>query len=235
MLLRAVALLVLLAPLPALACPGDCDGDGTVVINELIVGVEIALGSAGVDRCAAADVDGNGQVEIQELIAAVDADLSGCAVATPTVTPGPLHCGDGTADPDEECDDGNTIAGDGCSEICLVEPSTARCGDGVLSGAEECDRGPLNDDSIYGGCTNQCRFAPHCGDGITNGPEECDDGSRANIVTYGNMSGCTFECKYPHYCGDAIVDADEGEQCDYGPRNGDSTWVCSRDCKVYLD
>ena len=127
MLVRTLVLLVLLAPLPALACPGDCDGDGTVVINELIVGVEIALGSAGVDRCAAADVDGNGQVEIQELIAAVDADLSGCAVATPTVTPGPLHCGDGTADPDEECDDGNTIAGDGCDAACQLEPGGNPC------------------------------------------------------------------------------------------------------------
>lgn len=30
----------------------------------------------------------------------------------------PPACGDGVLDPDEECDDGNTIAGDGCSEVC---------------------------------------------------------------------------------------------------------------------
>jgi large repetitive protein len=144
-------------------------------------------------------------------------------------------CGDGMIVGLETCDDGNTIAGDGCSEICLVEPSTARCGDGIRSGAEECDLGPLNDDVLYGGCTSQCRYGARCGDGILDGREQCDDGIRANIVTYGNMSGCAFDCTYPHYCGDAIVDVDEGEQCDFGPRNGDSTWVCSRDCKVYLD
>jgi len=43
------------------------------------------------------------------------------------VTPGPLHCGDGTADPDEECDDGNTIAGDGCDTACQLEPGGNPC------------------------------------------------------------------------------------------------------------
>jgi len=200
-------------PTPCIRVPSRC-GDGRLDDGEACDDGNAASGDGCVDLCNTIAIGWSCPV-----------------VGSPCV---PI-CGDRLIVGPETCDDGNTIAGDGCSEICLVEPSTARCGDGVLSGAEECDRGPLNDDSIYGGCTNQCRFAPHCGDGITNGPEECDDGSRANIVTYGNMSGCTFECKYPHYCGDAIVDADEGEQCDYGPRNGDSTWVCSRDCKVYLD
>jgi cysteine-rich repeat protein len=30
-------------------------------------------------------------------------------------------CGDSILDPGEECDDGNTAAGDGCSDICLIE------------------------------------------------------------------------------------------------------------------
>ena len=131
-MLRALALVLLLAPLPALACPGDCDSDGTVAINELVVGVEIALGSAGINRCAAADGDGDGEVAIQELIAAVDAALSGCPSATPTVTPGPVHCGDGTADADEECDDGNRDSGDGCDANCQLEPGGNPCA-GVAS------------------------------------------------------------------------------------------------------
>ena len=49
MLLRAIALLAILIPLPALACPGDCDGDGTVAVNELVLAVQVALGSAGDD------------------------------------------------------------------------------------------------------------------------------------------------------------------------------------------
>ena len=30
-------------------------------------------------------------------------------------------CGDNYVDPEEECDDGNSINGDGCSELCLIE------------------------------------------------------------------------------------------------------------------
>ena len=129
MRIRLLALFAILLPLPALAiaCPGDCDGDGTVAINELVLAVQVALGSAGADRCAAADLDGDGQVAIQELVAAVNAALGVCVAPTPTATPGPLHCGDGTADPDEECDDGNRDAGDGCDAACQLEPGGDPC------------------------------------------------------------------------------------------------------------
>ena len=60
-------------------CVGDCSGDGTVAINELITGVNIALGSAALDTCPAFDADADGGVAINELIAAVGALLNGCA------------------------------------------------------------------------------------------------------------------------------------------------------------
>jgi len=41
------------------------------------------------------------------------------SVASST-TGGPF-CGDGVLDPGEECDDGNVVAGDGCSADCVVE------------------------------------------------------------------------------------------------------------------
>ena len=127
---RGLLLLLFLAPLPALGCPGDCDGDRAVTINELVVGVEIALGNAGLERCRAADGNGDLQVAIGELVAAVDAALSGCPAPTPTV--GPLDCGDGTADADEECDDGNRADGDGCDGACQLEPGGDPCA-GVAS------------------------------------------------------------------------------------------------------
>ena len=72
----------------ALACAGDCDGDGTVGIAEVITGVGIILGDLPLARCAALDVDGNGEVRIEELIAAVNAALSGCpSTPTPSSTP----------------------------------------------------------------------------------------------------------------------------------------------------
>ncbi|HJQ83579.1 MAG TPA: myxococcus cysteine-rich repeat containing protein, partial [Candidatus Binatia bacterium] len=36
-------------------------------------------------------------------------------------------CGDGLAQPPEECDDGNTTAGDGCSATCQLESAAALC------------------------------------------------------------------------------------------------------------
>jgi hypothetical protein len=60
------------------ACVGDCSGDGEVAINELILGVSIALGVQPLEACRAFDPSGNGGVEISELIAAVNNSLEGC-------------------------------------------------------------------------------------------------------------------------------------------------------------
>jgi hypothetical protein len=63
------------SPIP---CPGDCNGNGAVTVNELVSGVNIALGSAAVDLCRACDGDDNGAVSVNELIAAVRRALDGC-------------------------------------------------------------------------------------------------------------------------------------------------------------
>ena len=60
------------------ACTGDCDASRAVTVNELILGVNIALGSADIGACAAFDTNADGQVSINELIAAVSAALAGC-------------------------------------------------------------------------------------------------------------------------------------------------------------
>lgn len=62
----------------ATPCVGDCDGNGTVAINELIRGVNIALGNADVSTCLAMDANGNGTVAINELIQGVNNALNGC-------------------------------------------------------------------------------------------------------------------------------------------------------------
>lgn len=66
---------------PTPSCVGDCNGDGEVSINELITGVNIALGSAPVSSCEAIDENGNGEVTINELISAVNNALTGCPAA----------------------------------------------------------------------------------------------------------------------------------------------------------
>lgn len=81
----------------------------------------------------------------------------------------PASCGDGELDPLEECDDGNTVATDACTDTCR----NAVCGDGITwADVEECDDGNpfLND------FCDACRL-PVCGDGVKAGAEECDDGN----------------------------------------------------------
>jgi YVTN family beta-propeller protein len=78
----ALAWTACLLPRAALgACTGDCNGSNIVEINELILGVNIALGTAQLSRCPVFDADGSGRVEIYELIAAVNNALNGCNVA----------------------------------------------------------------------------------------------------------------------------------------------------------
>lgn len=59
-------------------CEGDCDGNGSVPINELILAVRIALGDAAVADCRAIDTDGSGTASINELVTAVARALQGC-------------------------------------------------------------------------------------------------------------------------------------------------------------
>ncbi len=67
-------------------CVGDCNDDGAVAINELIVGVQIALGVFDVSRCQAVDANGDGGVAINELVLAVEASLGSAPAASPTPT-----------------------------------------------------------------------------------------------------------------------------------------------------
>jgi hypothetical protein len=59
-------------------CPGDCDGNGVVTIDELVRGVGLALLSDSPDSCPALDVDHSFTVSIDELVAAIASALEGC-------------------------------------------------------------------------------------------------------------------------------------------------------------
>jgi hypothetical protein len=104
--MRWGVLLVLLAAMPAAAqpCPGDCNGDGEVRVEEMIVGVRIALGEVEVADCSALDANGNGTLSIDELVRAVANLLTGCPAEvspTPTETPSPSPIATATATPAE--------------------------------------------------------------------------------------------------------------------------------------
>lgn len=114
-------------------------------------------------------------------------------------------CGDGVKAGAEECDDGNLVAGDGCTAQCLLEPGykcqaagqpcvKTTCGDNIKEGAEQCDDGNLRP---YDGCSPTCEkeavcptgeCVATCGDGLKFASEACDDGN----VTSGD--GCSSTC-----------------------------------------
>jgi hypothetical protein len=68
-------------------CIGDCDGNGSVEVSELVVAVRIALEEQPPDRCSAADDDADDIVSVNELVVSVHSALDGCGSvgSTPTV------------------------------------------------------------------------------------------------------------------------------------------------------
>ena len=93
------------------------------------------------------------------------------------------YCGDGTVDPGEVCDDGNTTSGDGCSADCH---STEACGNSVVDVAshEQCDDGNT---TAGDGCSADCHLE-YCGNGKLDPGEACDDGNNHN------GDGCSGDC-----------------------------------------
>jgi Zn-dependent metalloprotease len=74
----------------AAPCTGDCNGMGSVDINELVLGVDIALGTQPIAVCAAFDCEHDGTVAISCLVQGVNNALGACpAGPNPTATPDP--------------------------------------------------------------------------------------------------------------------------------------------------
>lgn len=112
------ALLFAVSASPAAAtCVGDCNADGAVTVDEIITGVNIALGTTSIAGCLAFDNNADGQVTVDEIVNGVTNALTGCPERV---------CGDGEVDFDlgETCDDGNTEDGDDCPANCRIEPCT---------------------------------------------------------------------------------------------------------------
>jgi cysteine-rich repeat protein len=169
-------------------------------------------------------------------------------VATNTYTlsyshPSVAACGDGFIQEGEQCDDGNTINGDGCSSSCALEfPSTwtcpveyyadgiCDCGCGVLDpdcpslSADVCEFNNCpNDADVVVDDNTRCSI-PGCGDGVVTPPvEECDDG---NLIP---GDGCSASCQDEPRCGNGLVEP-PFEQCDDGNlTSGDG---CSSFCAI---
>lgn len=62
---------------------GDCDGDGSVTVDEVITAVSIALGAGELSSCSDADVDRDYRVTVDEVITGVSAALVGIPAPEP--------------------------------------------------------------------------------------------------------------------------------------------------------
>jgi cysteine-rich repeat protein len=122
------------------------------------------------------------------------------------------YCGDGTTQaPDESCDDGNFVNGDGCTVACAA----AICGNGIVEGSEQCDDGNATNGD---GCSAVCQTNV-CGNSTIESGEQCDDGNTIN------GDGCSARCQ-SNVCGNSVIE--DGEECDDGnATSGDS---CSALC-----
>ncbi len=201
-------------------CESIC-GDGIVTRFELCDDGEHngEYGKCGED-CTPGPHCGDGIVQQDEGEACddgvVNGGYGGYGQCAPGCVPGP-HCGDGHKDVGyEQCDDGNTEDGDGCTSNCELE----WCGNGVLDPGEACDDGNTE---AGDGCSPRCDEEV-CGNGWVDPGEECDDG-----VNDGGYGECDEGCVWGPRCGDGELQRDEGEQCDDGnTQDGDA---CSAECQ----
>ena len=99
-------------------------------------------------------------------------------------------CGDGVIDENEQCDDGNTADGDGCSSTCEQEDP---CANTVCEPGWTCDNG-------------NC-MPPQDG-------TACDDGDPTTVNDAYNSGQCQGQ---PKDCGDKVVNSQTGEcECPQG-------------------
>ena len=59
-------------------CPGDCNGSGMVTIDELTLGVNMALGLRPLSACPPLNILEDTRITVSELVDAVEKALEGC-------------------------------------------------------------------------------------------------------------------------------------------------------------
>ena len=136
---------------------------------------------------------------------------------------GDTICGNGVLDPGEDCDDGNTMDGDGCSAVCLFECAECfdtfglQCTGQLCSASVPCP--PFNVICSAELCPAACPCCPVCGDGMCEGDEtvcNCDSDC---------LDGCGGSCLFfVPVCGDGT--------CDLCAGPGESHENCPQDCPL---
>lgn len=130
-------------------------------------------------------------------------------------------CGNQITELGEQCDDGNDVNTDACSNSCqnvthyscggptagcIIDPQgqyttdncddscpiPQACGNGILEETEGCDDGNTDNGD---GCSSICQLEQveqNCGNGIKEGTEECDGTDGVSVTAY--MNFCSTSC-----------------------------------------
>jgi hypothetical protein len=148
-------------------CLGDCNISGDVTVDEVVVMVNIDLGSAQLARCPAADPDNTGGVMIPQIVGAVHNLLEGC--------PAEAVCGNGNTDQGEQCDDGGLcIGGDNAGTPCTS--------DSTCQGQGVCDA--FGQRGTAAGVRKAC-----------NTDEDCEPAKCIRCKSFGG-DGCAVNCTF---------------------------------------
>ncbi len=145
----AALLAVTVTPLNAQQCPGDCDGDELVGVNELVRSVNIALAMAPVETCAAVDTGFDGAVGINELIGATRRALDGCPESRFRFV-----AFENAADDRPDFVGGDFVEADVCRNLCidgLPEPYSPTLVDALIQASGEGTTLVTRVDTIYPG------------------------------------------------------------------------------------
>ncbi len=134
-------------------------GDVTVTLSGIDVDLDIFVVADAAGSCQSTNCLAYGSTSAtfaatvgETYYFIVDGYLGVEGVYTLDVSCGGGFCGDGLVQAGEQCDDGDTVSGDGCSSTCQDE----FCGDGVVQAGlgEECDDG----NNLSGdGCSETCQ------------------------------------------------------------------------------
>ncbi len=163
-----------------------------------------------------------------------DASVGGDG-GTDTDDPDPV-CGNKIKERVEQCDDGNSVNGDGCENDCTLtcKPGAdgdRKCNDGdACNGVETCGADnkcarttPPADGTSCGDakfCKGGLCIGITCGDSVVSAGEECDDG---NAVTGDGCDNCKFSCLST----DAARNCGGGDPCAGTSTCDDATHKCS--------
>jgi cysteine-rich repeat protein len=219
----------------AFNCPADCStgggfecGDGTCNDNE-ICPLDCDGGSCTDDTNLDCDGDETAlscsQCYCGDNVCDASESAPTCPEDCSDIVIGEGECGNGILDDGEGCDDGNTIPGDGCSEICEVEPGVGFCGDGIIQTVlgEECDDGSyclfLDNEDLQ-----SCSEDSECGSGTDNlckprDGDSCDSNCKLISGSSGDIVSVRWEDGERNIIGQEDFDGDPEVKL------GDGVWL----------